>query len=267
LGPLPPRRVIIERLPQIPPNPQSVIIERWLPYKQQVRRVILDKSTTDTEEDEEGEGGVNRSSDELSGDSTEQQLKNLIIQWEDPSIVIKRQIKDIGVVRTNPNDYIRIHGDSLKRAEDIPQYLRELRSTISPLPIAADLTEKQRNLPQLEGDIKALSLVNLEEEGLADYSTIVEQFSKTKKQNEDTNDTKSRIETLISDNKNKCVEGKLVRNDAETMIEEVLKIHQILNDDKVKHLNALNSIIDQNGLIEFDDLKNRIIYQIVNKLI
>lgn len=37
--PPPPRRVIIERLPQLPAKPQGIIIERWLPYEQQTRNI------------------------------------------------------------------------------------------------------------------------------------------------------------------------------------------------------------------------------------
>ena len=38
--PPPPRKVVIERLPQLPAKPPNVLIERWLPYKQAKRRVI-----------------------------------------------------------------------------------------------------------------------------------------------------------------------------------------------------------------------------------
>lgn len=38
------RRVIIERLPAMPAKPPNIIVERWLPYKQQKRQVIYEKS-------------------------------------------------------------------------------------------------------------------------------------------------------------------------------------------------------------------------------
>ena len=41
--PPPPRKVIIERLPLVPSKPQSVLIERWLPYRQARRRVIFQR--------------------------------------------------------------------------------------------------------------------------------------------------------------------------------------------------------------------------------
>jgi hypothetical protein len=36
-----PKKVIIEKLPALPPKPQPIIIERWLPYEKQKRKVIF----------------------------------------------------------------------------------------------------------------------------------------------------------------------------------------------------------------------------------
>ena len=76
--PPPPRKVIIERLPQIPCKPQSIIIERWLPYKQIKRRVIYTK--------------VNDENDEI----VPVKQKNIIVQWDPPKVEIKKQFKDLG---------------------------------------------------------------------------------------------------------------------------------------------------------------------------
>ena len=65
----PPRKVIIEKLPPLPPKPQPVIIERWLPYQQQKRRVIYESSFRDTHYENP---------------------RNIIIQWESPSPVVKK---------------------------------------------------------------------------------------------------------------------------------------------------------------------------------
>jgi hypothetical protein len=39
--PPPPRKVITERLPQLPPLPQDIIIERWLGYDRRTRNVVF----------------------------------------------------------------------------------------------------------------------------------------------------------------------------------------------------------------------------------
>lgn len=62
--PPPPRKVVIERFAPLPPKPPALIVERWLPFKQQKRRVILQKSK--------------------DADPVCQKPKNYIIQWETP---------------------------------------------------------------------------------------------------------------------------------------------------------------------------------------
>jgi hypothetical protein len=67
-------------LPPIPPKPQNVIIERWLPYREQKRRVIFQ--------------------------NVDEPLfikqKNVIIQWDTPNIEVRKEFKDLGIVRANP---------------------------------------------------------------------------------------------------------------------------------------------------------------------
>jgi hypothetical protein len=67
---LPLRKVIIEKLPLQPPKPPNIIIEKWLPYPKQRRRVIFEGDPT------------NKASDEKP--------RNLIIQWDTPETVIKK---------------------------------------------------------------------------------------------------------------------------------------------------------------------------------
>jgi hypothetical protein len=66
----------------MPSKPQSVIIERWLPYRQVKRRVIYVKAN--------------------EKESVVCKPKNVIIQWEPPKVQIKKEFKDLGVVRANP---------------------------------------------------------------------------------------------------------------------------------------------------------------------
>ena len=54
--------MILERLPELPPKPSHVVIERWLPYKQIKRKVIFEKAKEDTQ-------------------NHPVKQKNLIIQW------------------------------------------------------------------------------------------------------------------------------------------------------------------------------------------
>lgn len=132
--------MIIERLPPIPSKPQSIIIERWLPYKPLKRKVIFQRA------------GEN--------DPVLVKSKNLIVQWEKPNVTVKKEFKDLGIVRANPNEYSERYGTSLKRTTDLPNFVQDIKPPAG-LSLAAQAT-----LPyELEGDLHALRLVDLENEG------------------------------------------------------------------------------------------------------
>ena len=152
--PPPPRKVIIERLPSIPSKPQSIIIERWLPYREQKRRVIFQKP-------EQPEVQFSKQ-------------KNVIIQWEMPKIEIKKEFKDLGIVRANPVEYVQRFGTSLKHANELPDFVKEIKPP-NDLMLACDW---EPSLNDLDGDIQALSLIDLDKEGLSDYKNIVKQLGK-----------------------------------------------------------------------------------------
>ena len=74
--PPPPRKVVIERLAHLPSKPQHVIIERWLPYKKQKRRVIFH--------------------DNKKPEQVQVKPKNVIIQWESPRVKVTKKLKQLG---------------------------------------------------------------------------------------------------------------------------------------------------------------------------
>jgi hypothetical protein len=75
-----PRRVIVERMNNLPQRPRDIIVEKWLPYRQQRRRVVHQRGG-------EVRGLIPR---------------NLIIEWESPDVQVTRQCKDLGVVDMDP---------------------------------------------------------------------------------------------------------------------------------------------------------------------
>ena len=152
--PPPPRKVVIERLAPMPSKPQSVIIERWLPYGQQKRRVIFQKN--------------------LEADPVVARPRNVIIQWETPAVQIRKEFKDLGVIRANPVEYVERYGASLKTHVELPQFVKEIRPPTGVV-LAAEYSAS--SLLELEGDIQALSLIDLEREGLAEYRAYLARFS------------------------------------------------------------------------------------------
>ena len=93
-NPPPPRKVVIERLPALPAKPQNVIIERWLPYAEGgKRRVIFNKAAALAEV---------------------ANPRNVIVQWTEPSASIRQEVKYLGVIRANPEEYVQRYGGELK---------------------------------------------------------------------------------------------------------------------------------------------------------
>ncbi|CAF0870800.1 unnamed protein product [Brachionus calyciflorus] len=158
--PPPPRKVIIERLPQIPAKPQSVIVERWLPYPQQRRKVIFNQ--------------VNQI------DPVALKPKNIIIQWETPQVNVKRDFQYLGIVKANPTEYVKRYGNTLIDSENLPKFVVDIQP---PEGVVLASQVKNTNLYELEGDVDALKLVDLEKEGLNEYknylnknASAIEQF-------------------------------------------------------------------------------------------
>lgn len=144
--PPPPRKIIIERLAPLPNKPQPIIVERWLPYRQIKRRVIFKKSS-------ESEPVLIKP-------------KNVIIQWEAPSVSIKKDFKYLGIVRADPAEYVQRYGTTLKEARDLPDFVLNIKQPQGVV-LAAEYQFNQ--VFELEGEVEALKLVDLDKEGLSEY--------------------------------------------------------------------------------------------------
>ena len=96
----------------LPDKPQSVIVERWLPYTTQKRKVIFKQAPSSNN------NGSSTGGSGLQDQQQQQQsvlpVKNILIQWETPDVIVKTSKKYLGVVRANPTEYIKKYGDSLK---------------------------------------------------------------------------------------------------------------------------------------------------------
>jgi len=147
--PPPPRKVVIERLAPIPTKPQSIITERWLPYAQTKRRVIYQAAPPDP---------------------VYCKPRNVIIQWEAPDVVVRQEVKYLGVVNANPVEYVRRYGEQLRVASELPSLVRSI-----PAPDGLVLAANYSYNPvhELEGDVEALRLIDLDSEGLSMYRSQV----------------------------------------------------------------------------------------------
>ena len=152
--PPPPRKVVIERLAPLPSKPQSVIVERWLPYNDNLkRRVVYQRPPPDP---------------------VVVKPRNVIIQWEAPTVVVKKDYKYLGVIRANPVEYVQRFGSTLKLAEEMPELVQNIRN---PEGIVLASNYRYNTLHELEGDVDALKLVDLEREGLGEYKEYLQGLS------------------------------------------------------------------------------------------
>ena len=139
-------------MPTLPSKPQSIIIERWLPYKPIKRKVIYQRAT----------------------DKVASKTKNMIVQWETPNITVKKEFKDLGIVRANPIEYIERYGSTLKRSIELPSFVKDIKPPPG-LVLAAESASSFNY--ELEGDLHALSLIDLESEGLNEYKSLLSKLS------------------------------------------------------------------------------------------
>ena len=148
--PPPPRKVVIEKLPEQPPKPQPIVIERWLPYDGPAKRkVVYEKPCP------------------LRPPSPP---KNLIIEWDKPQVEIEKREENLGVVLTDPVEYRRRYQFNKQRS-DLPEVVRSIQSN-APAPAAP-----AKQLPELEGDLAALKLIDLDKEGLSEYKSLLGSIS------------------------------------------------------------------------------------------
>jgi hypothetical protein len=88
----------------------------------------------------------------------------------------------LGIIRANPNDYVKKYGDTLKNVNDFKHYLNEIETHASYQNLtSADLNSDSKVPYELEGAIEALERVDLAKEGLSEYKEYLFEYLKAKK--------------------------------------------------------------------------------------
>jgi hypothetical protein len=83
----------------------SIIVERWLPYKQQKRRVIYQKAPP------------------VQPPAPQ---KNLIIQWEGTQARVVKEFRNLGIIKADPNTYVQQYGSQLRPTQGLPDFVKGL---------------------------------------------------------------------------------------------------------------------------------------------
>ena len=141
----PPRQLIVEKLPPLPKKPQPIIIEKWLPYETQKRAVKFVRE------------------ENVVGEPVAQ--KNKVILWDSPKVAIEKEIKTLSTKKVDPNAYRQLYGNSLMTSEQIEHFLREQNID----PALVSVSKPSRSI-ELEGDLDALSFIDLDKAGLSEFT-------------------------------------------------------------------------------------------------
>jgi hypothetical protein len=155
--PPPPRRVIIEKIPAGAGKPGNMCIDRWLAPEGLKRKVIFKPAG--------GQG---------AGDAP----RNLIIEWAAGSASVKKEVNVKGVVDANPQEYEQQYSSQIVQSSALPQEAKEIQAP-SGYKFAADAG--QSGLIELEGDVEALAMVDLDAEGLGEYKEYLAKMGITPK--------------------------------------------------------------------------------------
>ncbi len=104
--------------------------------------------------------------------------KNIILNWEKRNCAeIKTNIKNLGVESADPNEYAKKYGPTLISAVELPEIASQAKTEHGYL-LAADYKPNYFN--SLEGDLHALTLIDLDKEGLSEYKYLVDDSLKKK---------------------------------------------------------------------------------------
>ncbi len=94
--------------------------------------------------------------------------RNVIVQWEEPRVNIRQEVKYLGVIRANPAEYVQRYGSELKVHSAFPKFVQDI-ATPSEVGQLAWNFRSSGVVHELEGDLQGFSLINLDTEGLTQY--------------------------------------------------------------------------------------------------
>ena len=137
-------------MPQITPKPQAIINERWLPFEERKRRIIFKRPPPVP---------------------VFCKPKNIIVEWQTPEVKIESRTTYLGTINADPIEYVNRYGNSLKTFAEFPDILKRIKHDEI---LAADVETEP--VETLVGDLDALSLVDLEKEGLSAYSSVLSEI-------------------------------------------------------------------------------------------
>ena len=72
-------------------------------------------------------------------------------------------------MNAEPEEYRRVYGDTLRQSSDLPDFVNDF---VTPPEMADNVNKGTGYAHELEGDLFALSMIDLRKEGLEEYSGL-----------------------------------------------------------------------------------------------
>ena len=91
--------------------------------------------------------------------------RNVLIEWEQPEVDVKKEFSYLGVETVDPVEYEARYDDLVKSSE-LPD---DVNSFKTPDGEVLGVNSGLNDAPLLTGDVNALKFVDLKSEGLAEY--------------------------------------------------------------------------------------------------
>lgn len=129
---------LIDHFTELSLEKQTSLIEKWVPFCEIQQKIIVPDADP----------------------------KKFIFNYNSPNLSAKKELNYLGIVDVNPDEYTLKYGAELRAASDLPKYILDIK-TPDNLRLAADVPEP--DVHELEGDIEALKLIDLEREDLGVY--------------------------------------------------------------------------------------------------
>ena len=97
--------------------------------------------------------------------------KNTIIEWQAPPVQITKKYKHLGVVSADPDEYRKLYSTSLLKTNEIPDFVTQIEAPDG-IKLASNMSRSMSY--ELEGDLHALKLIDLDKEGLTCYKKYLD---------------------------------------------------------------------------------------------
>lgn len=141
---------IVDHFPELSLEQQTSLIDKWVPFNDIQQKILVPDADP----------------------------KKFVFNYNSSNLSAKKELNYLGIVDVNPDEYTQKYGAELKSAADLPKYILDIK-TPDNLRLAADLSETEMQMHELEGDLEALKLVDLESEDLGIYRQYLQKMGIT----------------------------------------------------------------------------------------